>query len=119
MDDFCIFSNDKDLLKELYKEVVVFLDYKLKLGIKDTATLINSSQHGLPFLGVRIFPKMIRLKKENFKRSFSKLKTREWEYNRGFIDYNRYVSSVQSLIAHMNYYGDNLLQNRLCNGAVS
>jgi retron-type reverse transcriptase len=119
MDDFCIFSNDKELLKELYKEVVIFLDDKLKLDVKDTATLINTSLHGLPFLGVRIFPKMIRLKKENFKRSFSKLKTREWEYGKGFIDYNRYTSSMQSLIAHMNYYGNNLLQRRLYNGAIS
>jgi len=119
MDDFCVFSNDKDLLKELYKEVVIFLDDKLKLGIKDTATLINTSLHGLPFLGVRIFPKMIRLKKENFKRSFNKLKTREREYDNGLIDYNRYTSSMQSLIAHMNYYGNNLLKSRLYNGAVS
>lgn len=118
MDDFCIFSNDKDLLKALYKDVIVFLDDKLKLGIKDTATLINTSLHGMSFLGVRIFPKMVRLKKENFKRSINKLKTREWEYDKGLIDYNRYTSSMQSLIAHMNYYGNNLLQRRLYNGAV-
>lgn len=119
MDDFCIFSNDKNLLKALYKEIVAFLDDKLNLDIKDTATLINTSLHGMPFLGVRIFPKMVRLKKENFKRSFNKLKTREWEYDKGLIDYNRYTSSMQSLITHMNYYGNNLLQRRLYNGAVS
>jgi len=123
MDDFCVFSNDKELLKGLCKEIITFLHYRLDLDIKDSATLINTSLHGLPFLGVRIFPQMIRLKKENFIRSFNKLKTREWEYGKGFIDYNRYTSSTQSLTAHINCYGNDLLKSRLCSnlyrGAVS
>ena len=35
------------------------------------------------------------------------------------IIYERYSSSIQSLTAHMNYYGNKLLKSRLNNGAVS
>jgi len=97
MDDFCVFGDDKDSLKRLSKSIAVFLQDKLKLKVKEPTTLINNGLHGLPFLGMRIFPQMIRLKRENFIRSFNKLKTREWEYNKGLIDYIRYTSSMQSL----------------------
>ena len=119
MDDFCIFSNDKNYLQELRKEIEKFLKNTLKLDVKDKATLINSKIHGLPFLGARIFPKMIRVKRENFKRSYKKLKTREWEYENGKINYERYNSSMQSLISHLNYHGNNLLKCELYGGAVS
>jgi len=75
--------------------------------------------HGLPFLGVRIFPNAVRFKRENFNRSFSKLKIREWQFRNGLIEYEQYTSSMQSLIAHLTYFGNNLLKNRLYKGTVS
>jgi len=113
MDDFCIFSNDKIFLKEMKIIVIEYLKAVLNLEIKDSAVLLNSSLHGLPFLGVRIFPNMIRYKKENFKRGFIKLKEREREYSNGMIDYIRYSSSMQSLTAYLTHYGKGLLKSRL------
>ena len=120
MDDFCVFSDDKQYLKDIRKKATEFLKDILSLEIKDKATLINNRLHGLPFLGVRIFPNLIRFKKENFNRSFKKLKTREWEYQNGFIDYETYSSSMQSITAHLTHYGIGLLKSRLyTTGAVS
>lgn len=119
MDDFCVFSDDKEYLKNIRKEVTDFLNNKLRLEIKDKATLINNRLHGMPFLGVRIFPNLIRYRKENFNRSFKKLKTREWEYANGYIDYETYSSSMQSLTAHLTHYGNGLLKSRLYTGTVS
>ncbi|MBN1299547.1 MAG: RNA-directed DNA polymerase (Reverse transcriptase), partial [Actinobacteria bacterium] len=113
MDDFCIFENNKNYLKGLLKVITVFLNKNLKLKLKKTATLINSSLHGLPFLGVRIFPNMVRYKKENFNRSYKKLKTREWEYKNGIIDYKIYESSMQSLTSHLVFYGNSLMKNHI------
>ena len=119
MDDFCIFSNDKKYLKDLRKTISDYLKDNLRLEPKESATLINNRQHGLPFLGVRIFPNMVRYKKENFYRSYKKLKTRVWEYQNGLIDYDTYSSSMQSLITHLNYHGNNLLKCELYRGAAS
>lgn len=119
MDDFCIFSDDKQYLKDIRGKVTEFIKDTLGLAIKEQATLLNNRLHGLPFLGVRIFTNMIRYKRENFNRSFKKIKTREWEYKNGFIDYEKYSSSMQSLTAHLTHYGNSLLKSRIYTGTVS
>jgi len=64
MDDFCFFSNDKQTLKDLKHDVTKYLWSTLKLLPKESATLINERIHGLPYLGVRIWPSMVRIKKK-------------------------------------------------------
>lgn len=104
MDDFCLFSNRKKDLKDILLVLEVFLLSELKLRIKPQATSINSSLHGLPFLGVRIFPSLIRVRSENFKRSLKRIRLREYEYETGKIKYERYLSSMMSLISHLKYW---------------
>jgi hypothetical protein len=113
MDDFCIFAGGKEPLKGHKNMMEQFLRETLKLETKPTATMINNRVHGLPFLGVRIYPNMIRHKWENFKRSMANLKQREWEYRNGMIDYRHYSASMQSLTAHLSAYGNNLLKSVL------
>ncbi len=119
MDDFCIFENSKEKLIYLRGKAECFLKNKLRLEIKDSATIINSRIHGLSFLGVRVFPDLIRIRRENFERSFKKLVINERLYQNGRISYGRYSASMQSLTGHLNYYGKSLLKGRLYNGAVS
>jgi retron-type reverse transcriptase len=119
MDDFCIFDTSKEMLKLLRDKIKIFLNEKLRLEVKESATLINSALHGLPFLGVRIFPGRIRLIRENFRRSYTKLMANEWKYQNGYILYEKYSSSMQSLTAHLNYWGNKLLKSRLYTGTVS
>ena len=116
MDDFCIFSNSKEELKALNKVVTDFLRGELKLSIKPKATMLNSSLHGLSFLGTRIFPNQIRIKRENFKRAYRKLRLREVEYSRGLISYEEYYASQQSLLAYLLYWQAYPLKTRLCRG---
>lgn len=119
MDDFCIFDRCKETLKLCRDRIKQFMNEKLRLEVKESATLINTALHGLPFLGVRVFPNTVRLIKENFMRSYKKLKTNEWMYKNDYIPYAKYSSSMQSLTSHMNYYGNNLLKSRLYIGTVS
>ena len=101
MDDFVVFSNEKTGLKELRRVIEDYLFLKLKLHTKPAATLCNSRFHGLPFLGVRIFPSTIRIKRENFERSFARLKLREKEYTQDKISYEKYSASMMSMISHL------------------
>jgi hypothetical protein len=122
MDDFCFFSGEKNDLKILRQVIEEYLHTVLKLKLKESATLINSRTHGLGFLGVRIWPNLIRVRRENFNRSFKKLKTREWELRQGYIQYERFQNSMNSLVSHINYWGNNLLkqkmQNKLLGGSL-
>lgn len=119
MDDFCLFSNEKETLIGLRNDIEAFLAEKLILIVKTEATLINTRLHGLSFLGVRIFPALVRIRRENFKRSYQRLKMREWEYALGYIGDKQYDNSMQSLISHLNHWGNNLLKGKLYKGAVS
>jgi retron-type reverse transcriptase len=93
MDDFCIFHDEKDTVKAYGRDVSGFLAEELSLKLKESATLINSRYHGLPLLGVRVFPNLIRIKRENFVRTFRKLERRCDEYASGMIDGKTYKSS--------------------------
>jgi retron-type reverse transcriptase len=119
MDDFCFFSNDKNFLKSLRYEIEEFLQTNLKLVLKESATLINTRQHGLPFLGVRIWVNLVRLRRENFERSYKTLQIRERELINNYISYERYQSSVNSLVSYLNFWGNNLLKNKLLEGSLS
>jgi len=119
MDDFCVFGTSREALKLLRHKIKGFLEQKLRLEIKESAVSLNSQLHGLSFLGVRIFTGIIRLLKENFRRSYMKIKANEWKYQNGYMAYARYSSSMQSLTAHLNNWGNKLLKSRLNTGAVS
>ena len=116
MDDFVIFSNENAGLLKLRQVMEEYLLTNLKLRLKPSATMLNSRLHGLPFLGVRIFPSTIRIKRENFERSFARLKLRGKEYKQGAIDYKRYSASMMSLISHLTCWNSReLVKKELLN----
>jgi retron-type reverse transcriptase len=98
MDDMVFFSNDKDRLKETLHLAEEYLGSKLKLTIKPVSIILNTRIHGLSFLGFRIYPTIIRVKKENIKRMKKNVKKREWEYNEEIISEAKLSQSVNSII---------------------
>lgn len=119
MDDFCLFSEEKSDFKKWRLVIIDYLINKLRLLVKEKATLINTAMHGLPFLGVRIFPATIRVKRENFKRSYGRLKEKEIQYRKGLISDEQYDAGMQSLISHLKYWNSKALLCKMNKGAVS
>jgi len=103
MDDMVLFSDSKVYLKDALREVRTFLGDQLKLTLNPRSTFLNSRLNGLPFLGFRIFPNVIRVKRENLKRVKSKLKERKKEFHAGLITEERYVMSVRSMFDHLSF----------------
>lgn len=101
MDDFILFGRDKPGLHVLKAEISGFLHDRLKLQLKERATVISPCYAGLPFLGFHIFPGLIRVKSENKRRMSRKLETRGREFNRGIIDENKYAQSLRSISEHL------------------
>lgn len=101
MDDFVLFGNDKPGLHVLKAEISGFLHDQLKLKLKEKATVISPCYDGLPFLGFRIFPGLIRVKYENKRRLIRKLEARQREFNQGIINENKYVQSLMSICEHL------------------
>lgn len=101
MDDFVLFSNDKQRLLKCRNEIVDFLEVKLQLQLKPSATFFNQKTNGLSFLGTRIFPSMIRIRTDSARRSFKRLKRRQHEFANGRIDFESLSQSTNSILSHM------------------
>jgi len=104
MDDFVLFAGTKKELLKLRESIEVFLSDHLSLFLKEKATFIQQSGHGLSFLGMRIFPGIIRVKAENRRRSLKRIekKIADWEGDAPHED--RIVQSVVSIIGHLRYF---------------
>lgn len=104
MDDMILFAHDKQTLMAWKGEVTAFLLERLALRLKPAATCLQRTTHGLSFLGMRIFPRFIRMKPENRFRSCQRMRKRIKEWEQGRIDEEKMVQSLTSTIGHMRYF---------------
>jgi len=104
MDDFVIFSNEKEELKTALNKIEIWLQTNLNLQIKNNATYINSASNGLSFLGTRIFAKTIRIKPENLKRFIKKINEKKFKTQKHLIPENKYEETLNSYNALMCVY---------------
>jgi len=103
MDDFVILADDKADLHLLRADISSYLDRKLRLKLKDSGTFIAPVWQGIPFLGLRIFPNLIRLKRENILRFRRNFRKKRMSYLAGDIDETAFIRSVQSMIGHIKH----------------
>ena len=103
MDDCVIFDPDKDVLKVLLYKSECFLKDMLGLKLKASVTMINSRISGLPFLGYRVFPSLLRVRQENIRRLKRKMHIRQQEYADGRIDESRYSMSLASMAGYAGF----------------
>lgn len=101
MDDFILFGNDQSQLHRLKAEISVFLAGELGLELKEKGILLAPCRTGIPFLGFRIFPGLIRIKNENKRRWIKKLKLRVRAFESGKIDEETYTRSLSSMVEHV------------------
>ena len=113
MDDFVVFTDDRSGIRGLLDRMRAYLNDELGLKVKENGVVINTSMHGLGFLGVRIFPSTVRLHRKNLTRCLRKIRLREREYSRGQIDEERLVLSVSSIVAHMAQFNTLTLRKRV------
>jgi RNA-directed DNA polymerase len=79
MDDFVLFSESKNELEAWLVEIEEFLGNQLKLTLKQ-GTQLNRCRFGLPFLGYRVYPDVLRLGTRCKKRFGMKLRLYEHNY---------------------------------------
>ncbi len=106
MDDFVLFTHDKQHLKGLYLDTQTFLEDTLMLQLKPSATFMNCSDNGLSFLGRRIFSGTIRLRNENLRRITRRMALLERQMVQDDITETAFLHSMNSYWAMLNYYPD-------------
>ena len=82
MDDFVLWGADRHELRSALAEIECYLQYQLSLVLKDNIQL-NRCVRGMPFLGYRIFPRIIRLSPRSKRRFVAHLTEYEQRYLSG------------------------------------
>lgn len=113
MDDFVIFSDNKDALKFLRKDIEFFLERELQLRLKPKALILNQRLNGLSFLGARIFPNLLRIKKDSLKRCMSKLHNRLRMWESGHLTEDTFKMSLSSIAGHMSFFNTSSLRRNI------
>ena len=101
MDDMVLFGVSSKALLDLRLRLEAFVADRLALRLKERATWINRSSHGLSFLGMRVFRNMVRLRPANRRRSLARMEERTEAWRRGRIDDEALSQSLQSIAAHL------------------
>jgi len=104
MDDLIVFGDSKTELLSQKMFIEQYLEEKLDLRLKPGGTYVNRSKHGLSFLGVRIFERIIRVRPENLRRSLRRMHRRIREWRCGRLDEDSMVQSVESIVGHLRYF---------------
>jgi RNA-directed DNA polymerase len=100
MDDFVLFAVDRSELAKAKSAIVDFLAEELKLELNYSRTLLGRCCSGLPFLGLQLFPRLIRLRSEGIRKFKRNLARRVAEYRQGLLNLRRLQLSAASLVNH-------------------
>jgi RNA-directed DNA polymerase len=106
MDDFVLFAESKRQAQSMLDAISLFLPRNLSLALNNRALMISPCGTGLPFLGFRVFPNLIRLKRSNLIALRKKL--RAFTSKRSLDDAD--IVSIQSLMAHIKNANTYLLR---------
>ncbi|MCL5266720.1 MAG: reverse transcriptase domain-containing protein [Bacteroidetes bacterium] len=102
MDDFVIFHEDKNYLRELLEIIRDFLLTKLKLSFNHK-TQILPSRHGLDFCGYRLFETHIKMRKRNVRRAKNRFKQLSADYANGAISLAQVRSCAMSFLGYAGH----------------
>ncbi len=114
MDDFILWGNSLEKMKYYLSEIKEYLSVYLELELKNDIQL-NVVNHGIPFLGYRIYSWGLKLKKESFKRFKRRLITAEKAYGNNLISENKLVAKVGSIVNFASYGLNIQTMNRIIN----
>jgi retron-type reverse transcriptase len=112
MDDFVLFAADKPTLYQWLAELRALLMSRLRLALKEPAILLAPVTEGIPFLGFRIFPGLVRLNARSRRRFISKWRDLEASYAVGSVDADALSAASSSLFAHVGHADSYCLRKR-------
>ncbi len=103
MDDFLLFGPDKRSLRERLLSVREFVTERLRLELKEEATIIAPVSQGVSFLGFRVFPQLVKLSGEKWRRFRHRVRELEEDFSAGLITEDELARSVGSMLGHIRH----------------
>jgi RNA-directed DNA polymerase len=116
MDDMVLLADEKETLWDAADRIKQYLKEALHLQIKaGGGMLLAPVSQGLPFLGFRIFPGVIRTSRQGWRRFRSKVTKRNSQLQKRDIDHEAWHRSVASLVGHVQQADTRNLRASFCN----
>ena len=100
VDDFAVFSDDRDFLVEARRAIESYLA-GIRLMIHPIKSQLFETQQGAAFLGFRVLPNQIRVRTENLRRGRRRLRRLQNAHLQGKIKQQEVGQSLQSWLAHL------------------
>ena len=99
VDDFVVFENSKERLREILAAIRSFLA-PLRLDLHPGKSRIHRTADGVTFLGWRVFPDRTRLDSGNIRRFRARMRGLQSDYAVGEVTLGEVRQRVQAWIAH-------------------
>jgi retron-type reverse transcriptase len=116
-DDFVVFGNDKYQLKDTKQSITEYLA-TLRLRLHPHKSRVFRTKEGVDFLGYRIYPDFMRVRKNNVKRFRKRLRMMARLYKEGRIGLQDIQSSIHSWIGHVKHADSYGLREEILSSAV-
>ncbi len=102
VDDFALFSDDRERLAHCLSEMEIFLQ-SIRLSLHPIKTQLFETKYGANFVGFRVLPDRIRIRGDNLRRARQRLKHLQKEYRAGRISLSPLVKRLQSWESHLKH----------------
>jgi RNA-directed DNA polymerase len=95
-----------------------FLAEPLQLQLKEEATVIAPVSQGIPFLGFRVYPGIIRLNQRTRRRFCRQARALERAASEGRIDQAELTNRAASLFAHLSHADAYRLRRQVAGASI-
>lgn len=121
MDDFLVLHHDKGYLHEVRRHLTDWLRHELRLELnaKTQVFPVHRDQgRGLDYLGYRIWPDRMRLRKDSVKRMRRRLADMQRGYSQGDVSLEEIRQRIASWIGHAQHADSERIREKLLGDAV-
>lgn len=105
MDDLAIWSDSKQELFKLADKLRIFLAQSLRVELKEERTIVSPCSEGVPFLGWRVYPNLLRRDGRRLRRQRRLIRLRESQFMRGEISAESLQDCALSLNGSRAFFG--------------
>lgn len=102
VDDFALFGDDREALRDARVAIEAYLA-ELRLKIHPVKSQLFDTRHGANFVGFRILPDRIRVRRENLRRARRRLRRMQAAYADGSQSRRDMTQSIRSWVAHLEH----------------